>query len=129
MRFALLIVLREPVLRAVATFLFAPRFEAALRLREERLRELPLRVVVRELRKEEEARELREREEEPRDDLLDELRFDLPPDRDADERRFERAEVRGELLLPDRERRAPPLSCLLPRDALLRLFLAGLAAR
>lgn len=87
---------------AVVTFLFAPRFEAALRLREERVRELPLRAVARVLREEEEARELREREEELRDDLFDEPRFDLPLDRDADEPRFERAEVREELLPRDR---------------------------
>ena len=61
-----------------------------MRVPEDRVREFfALRAAVRELREDEAARELREREEEPpeRDDLLDELRFDLPLDPGAEARR------------------------------------------
>lgn len=116
MRFALLTIFREPLLRAVVTFLFASLVEATLRLLEERVPELlPLRADVRELRAEEEARELREPEEE---DLLDELRFD-PLDREAEARRFECAAVREGFLSPERERPVPPLFCLLLFDLLI----------
>lgn len=105
MRFALLAVLREALLRAVVTFLFAPRLEAALRVPDERARELcRLRAAVRGLRDEEDARDLRDLDPdvEP-DERLDELRFDLPDAREL-EALPERAAAREELLFRERER-------------------------
>jgi|SRR5437763_3465147 len=93
-----------------------------MRVPEDRVREFfALRAAVRELREDEAARELREREEEPpeRDDLLDELRFDLPLDPGAEARRLERAAVRGELFV--REREVPVRLLFFPvSDELLR---------
>lgn len=126
-RFALFTVFREPLLRAVVIFLFAPRFEAVLRVPDERVRELrALRAAGREVLEEEAARALRDLDPElvERDDRIDDLRLDLPVAREPDALRFERAEVRDELLLLDRERPVPPLACLL-----LLLRLAPLCAR
>lgn len=126
-RFSLFTVFREPLLRAVVIFLFAPRFEAVLRVPDERVRELrALRAAGREVLEEEAARALRDLDPElvERDDRIDDLRLDLPVAREPDALRFERAEVRDELLLLDRERPVPPLACLL-----LLLRLAPLCAR
>ena len=96
------------------------------------MRELrPRRAAVRELREAEEALDLRALDPElvDRDDLLDDLRFDLPDARELEALRFERAEVREELLLPERECLVPPLCCLLLRAALLRVLPARDAPR
>jgi hypothetical protein len=96
----------------------------------DRVRELrPLRGAVRELREEEEARDLRDLDPEvvERDDRPDDGRFDLPAAREPEALRLERAEVREELLLPDRERAVPPLACLL--RLLRRAPLCARAAR
>jgi hypothetical protein len=86
---------------------------------DERVRELrALRGAVRELREEEEARDLRDADPElvERDDRLDGLRFERPAAREPEALRLERAEVREELLLPDRP--------VLPLSRLLLLFRA-----
>ena len=97
---------------------------------DERVRELrPLRAAVRDVREEEEARDLRDLDPEVEAaDRLD-LRFDLPDPREPEVLRLDRAEVREELFLAERERLVPPL-CFLPlRAALLRALAARDAPR
>ena len=87
---------------------------------EERPREL--RPFVRELREDELVRALRERDDADlpeRDDVLDELRFDLAADREPDLALADRRALPDDERLPrDREAR-PPLLTAVRRDELL----------